>query len=239
MDSKKIIIATVLYYPNRIFERSYLELIGLGFNLEIWCNSQLDERIMESLNILERSGGVVHKHYENHGLGRVINHYFELNVNKILFFIDQDTKINPIKFQEYLERNWTIIKSNFLTYGFNHQNPKFFFTNSGAFFNLSETRITIPKHYFVELIDYFIYFRIREQNLQFSYVKVDYIDHYSFQNNINLITQRKFYSITRKKEVLFSSIRLILSVIISSKLSIKLKIQFITHILKNVINIIR
>lgn len=239
MNSKNVIITTVLYQPIIIFHDTYLKLINLGYSLEIWCNSILNDEVLEKLNHLELHGAKVYRHYENQGLRNVINFYFKKKCEHFLFFIDQDTKINPELFDEFLQKNREVLNSNFLTYSFNKQKPKFFFTNSGSFFNLKESVISVPNYFFVELVDYFILFKILEKKLNYIFIEVDFIDHYGFQNNISANTGKKIYSFKRKNEVLISSLLLCFMVLISTKLNLKHKMKLLYHTFKNTINIFR
>lgn len=239
MNKKDIIVTTILYNPNTIFESVYQDLLESGYRLDIWCNSNLSDDHKTIMSRLKYKGAKIYEHYENYGLQKIFNSYLKTKQNKILFFLDQDTLINPKLFDDFIDQNIQRFEAKFLIYGYSKKKPQFFFTNSGCFFNLNFDNITIPKKFFVELIDYFLMFKILEKKLSYEYREVEFIDHYSFQNDIDDSTGKKKYSRKRKKEIIKSTIVLSRLVLFSRDLTWYIRMKLLYHTILNTLNIIK
>ena len=94
--------------------------------------------------------------------------------------------------------------------------------------------------YFVELIDYWLVVKLKEENIKFCTHRVDFIDHQNFQQELKsfLGLKFKFYSKNRIIEIISNSIGLIKYIVKSNKLNFNLKTIFIYNITKNLIKIL-
>lgn len=238
MISNQIVVVTVLYYPEKIFYKEYKKLLELGFGLDIWCNSNVSGKLSFEINDLSNFGASVYTHYKNYGISKILNTYFLKKKPLYLFFVDQDTQIEPLLFKEQVEFHHKKIIENALIYFYSYKKPKVFFTNSGALFNLNKICFLIDKSFFVELVDYYILFKLLEGNLPFQYIESSFIDHYSKQNNYNTETKKKHYSKSRKTETIISSFRLLYLVLFSSKLSFNQKMNLIPQVIANVLKVV-
>ena len=236
----KIKFIIPLFNPSKINFDQFKKLMDFGFNISFFLNSAINEKILLELKLISKNKkcDLIGNH-TNDGISRVIN--YSLKKYKVshdfLIFLDQDTLVDAEKFTLFVKEFRTILDSNFVVYAHNNTKPNFFITNSGSIFNLKKLDFFIDEAFFVELVDYWICFRIKQAGNDIIQIKTDFIDHKSQQDNIYSFFGKKIkkYSNKRSLEIFKNSFLLIFKIIKSRNISLKIKYTFVKNIFKEVL----